>query len=70
MYIIELKKWYGKEYHKKGLNQLGEYLEQYGLDEGYLLVFDFRKEKTSMGQVKEDVVIVNGKSKKIFGVFC
>jgi len=27
MYIIELKIWRGKEYHKKGLIQLGEYLD-------------------------------------------
>jgi len=45
MYILELKKWNGEVYHKKGLIQLGEYLEQYGLDEGYLLIFDFRNVK-------------------------
>lgn len=35
MYILELKRWQGEEYHKKGLLQLGEYLERYGLEEGY-----------------------------------
>lgn len=43
MYILELKKWYGEEYHKRGEFQLAEYLDQYGLEEGYLLIFDFRK---------------------------
>lgn len=42
IYIFELKKWNGEEYHKKGLLQLGGYLEQYGLEQGYLLIFDFR----------------------------
>ncbi|GAA0178977.1 AAA family ATPase [Clostridium sediminicola] len=69
MYIIELKKWYGEVYHKRGLLQLGEYLEQYGLDEGYLLIFDFRKEKANITEVKEEVAIVNGKSKKIYEAF-
>jgi hypothetical protein len=31
MYILELKIWRGDKYHEKGLVQLGEYLEQYGL---------------------------------------
>ncbi|WP_461206354.1 AAA family ATPase [Clostridium sp. DL1XJH146] len=71
MYIIELKKWYGEEYHKRGLMQLGEYLEQYGLDEGYLLIFDFRKEKSLVEEVAaEEIVEVKGKGKRIVQVFC
>ena len=45
MYILELKRWNGEEYHKKGLLQLAGYLEQYGLELGYLLIFDFRNVK-------------------------
>ena len=33
MFILELKIWYGEEYHKKGQIQLGQYLEQYDLSE-------------------------------------
>ena len=44
-YVIELKKWYGEEYHKKGLGQLERYLEAQNLDKGYLLVFNFKKSK-------------------------
>lgn len=69
MYIIELKKWYGEEYHKRGLLQLGEYLEQYDMDEGFLLVFDFRKEKALAGRIKEENVMIDGKSKKIYEAF-
>ncbi|SHI08223.1 hypothetical protein SAMN02745207_04275 [Clostridium grantii DSM 8605] len=70
MYIVELKKWYGEEYHKKGLTQLGEYLEQYKLDEGYLIIFDFRKNKNLSEEVHEKVITSNEKTKKIFQVFC
>lgn len=65
MYILELKIWHGEEYHKKGLVQLGQYLEQYNLDEGYLLVFDFRKEENK-DRESEDIEI---NSKKIFSVW-
>jgi hypothetical protein len=70
MYILELKRWQGEEYHKKGLLQLGEYLEQYGLEEGYLLIFDFRKVKSEAGRVEESLVKLGDKEKRILGVYC
>jgi hypothetical protein len=70
MYILELKKWNGEEYHKKGLLQLAEYLEQYGLEEGYLLVFDFRKLKGEAGNVARSTVTFEGKKKEIVEVYC
>ena len=70
MYILELKRWKGEEYHKKGLLQLAEYLEQYGLEEGYLLIFDFRKESNEAGKLEEVIVNVGEKEKKIVGVYC
>ncbi|MFD3156828.1 AAA family ATPase [Haloimpatiens sp. FM7330] len=70
MYILELKIWRGKEYHKKGLMQLGEYLEQYGLDKGYLLVFDFRKLEGKAGETEEVQVKVGEKTKEIISVYC
>ena len=44
-YIIELKIWHGNEYNKRGEEQLAEYLEYYHLDKGYLLSFNFNKNK-------------------------
>jgi DNA-binding transcriptional MerR regulator len=44
-YIIELKKFYDKVRKEKGYDQLAEYIEIKGLIEGYLIVFDFRKNK-------------------------
>jgi hypothetical protein len=70
MYIIELKRWSGEEYHKKGLLQLGEYLEQYSLEEGYLLIFDFRKLKSESGSDWETVVKLGHKEKRIVEVYC
>lgn len=44
-YIIELKRWYGPKAHEGGLNQLADYLDIHGVDNGYLLIFDSRKER-------------------------
>lgn len=44
-YIVELKIWNGKKYEEKGLKQLSEYLEIQGLKTGYMLVFNFNKNK-------------------------
>lgn len=70
MYILELKKWNGEVYHQKGLIQLGEYLEQYGLEEGYLLIFDFRKLNREAGKLEETIVTLGDKKKNIVEVYC
>lgn len=69
MYIIELKIWRGEEYHKKGLIQLGEYLEQYELKEGYLLIFDFRKSGL-LEKVGDSKVKIDNEEKNIVEVYC
>lgn len=46
-YIIELKIWHGDEYNTKGEQQLSEYLDYYHIDKGYLLSFNFNKNKQS-----------------------
>jgi hypothetical protein len=46
-YIIELKIWHGDEYNTRGENQLAEYLDYYHIDKGYLLSFNFNKNKKS-----------------------
>lgn len=43
-YIIELKRWYGEQAHQRGLLQLVDYLQRQGMDEGYLLIFDPRRQ--------------------------
>ena len=70
MYILELKIWRGEEYHKKGLIQLAEYLNQYGLDKGYLLIFDLRKSTNLIGEVEENYIGIENNNKKIIQVYC
>lgn len=45
-FIVEMKIWHGSEYNKRGEEQLTEYLDYYGLNKGYMLSFNFNKEKT------------------------
>ncbi len=54
-YIIELKKWYGKEYHQKGLTQLADYLEKQNQQTGYLVIFDFRRQEKTWETRRERV---------------
>jgi len=62
-YIIEMKIWRGPKYHETGVKQLWDYLDIHGLDKGYLLVFDFNKNK----EFKEERINIEGK--EIFQVY-
>jgi AAA-like domain len=44
-YVVELKLWRGQKAHEAGLDQLADYLDRLGLDEGFLLIFDPRVKK-------------------------
>lgn len=57
-FIIELKIWRGDAYNTRGEQQLWDYLSYYHLDQGYMLSFNFNKNK-KIG-VKE--VHLNGKT--------
>ena len=62
-YIIEMKIWRGPKYNEEGINQLCDYLNINGLENGYLLVFNFNKNK----QYKEEKIEIN--NKKIIAVY-
>lgn len=52
-FIVELKIWHGNEYHERGEKQLTEYLEYYHKSKGYLLSFNFNKnKKTGIKEIK------------------
>lgn len=52
-YVIEMKLWHGDEYNRRGELQLAGYLDDYGLDKGYLLSFNFNKnKKTGMKEIR------------------
>ena len=44
-YIVEMKIWHGQEYHNRGEQQLAEYLDMYHVNTGYMLSFNFNKNK-------------------------
>jgi hypothetical protein len=44
-HIVELKIWRGEEYLQRGRLQLLEYMDAYNLNRGYLISFDFNKNK-------------------------
>lgn len=44
-FIIELKIWHGNEYNERGEEQLADYLDYYHKDRGYMLSFNFNKNK-------------------------
>lgn len=44
-YIIEMKIWRGQEYNRRGEEQLSDYLDYYHINKGYMLSFNFNKEK-------------------------
>ena len=44
-YVIEMKIWHGEEYNSRGEKQLTGYLDDYGLKKGYMVSFNFNKNK-------------------------
>lgn len=56
-YIIEMKIWRGQKYHEKGIKQLWDYLNIHDLDKGYLIIFNFNKNK----EYKEEIIHIDGK---------
>lgn len=62
-YIIELKRWYGDKAHQKGLDQLADYLDIHQVTEGFLVIFDDRKQKAWATET------ITHKGKEIFAVW-
>ena len=46
-YVIELKIWRGERYNTAGEKQISEYLDYWDLNTGYMLSFNFNKNKES-----------------------
>ncbi len=44
-FVIEMKIWRGNEYHMRGEEQLIGYLDDYHLEKGYMISFNFNKKK-------------------------
>ena len=63
-FIVELKLWRGDAAKDRAYEQLLGYMETKNANEGYLLTFDFRKNKT--GEYNAEWVEVGGK--RVFDV--
>jgi len=44
-HVIEMKIWRGQEYNDRGEKQLAEYLDDYHINKGYMVSFNFNKNK-------------------------
>ncbi|MDE7477199.1 MAG: AAA-like domain-containing protein [Lachnospiraceae bacterium] len=44
-FVIEMKIWHGDEYNKRGERQLTDYLNYFHLNKGFMLSFNFNKQK-------------------------
>ncbi|MBQ9142479.1 MAG: AAA-like domain-containing protein [Lachnospiraceae bacterium] len=44
-FVVELKIWHGNAYNERGEKQLADYLEHYHLKKGYMLSYNFNKNK-------------------------
>jgi hypothetical protein len=62
-YIIELKMWRGNVAHRKGLVQLGDYLDRQNQNQGFMVIFEQNVQKTW----KKGWIRANGK--KVFAVW-
>ncbi len=56
-YVIETKIWRGNEYNSRGENQIIDYLDDYNLQTGYMLSFNFNQKK----QIGVQEIVINGK---------
>lgn len=59
-YVIEMKIWRGQEYNNRGEKQLAGYLDDYHVNKGYMVSFNFnRKKKTGIRKIVfNDKVII------------
>ncbi|MBF0224811.1 MAG: AAA-like domain-containing protein [Desulfobacterales bacterium] len=56
-YVVELKVWHGPEAHAKGILQLKDYIDRIDVNEGYLIIYDFRGKK----EWKQEQIMVENK---------
>ena len=61
-FIVEMKIWNGQKYEERGIHQLKEYLDIQGVEKGYLITFNFNKNKKYTSQW------IDVDNKKIFDV--
>ncbi len=67
-FVIELKLYRDEETRQDGLEQAARYLDQMGLSQGYLILFETRVGKTWEERIYREVVEVEGKTVILMGM--
>jgi hypothetical protein len=67
-FVIELKLYRDPQTRQDGLEQTAEYLSQFGLSQGYLILFETRAGKTWEERISREVVEVEGKTVILMGM--
>ncbi len=67
-FVIELKLYRDPQTRQDGLEQTAEYLSQFGLSQGYLILFETRSGKTWEERISREVVEVEGKTVILLGM--
>ena len=57
-FIVELKIWYGLEYHKRGIEKLKKYMELESINKGYMLIMNKTRDKEFTSEVDEGMLCV------------
>lgn len=63
-YIVELKIWRGEQYRRRGLEQLGKYLDSRNSRKGYLVSFNFNKGK----EYARNTISLDGGQKEVYEI--
>ena len=58
IFIVELKIWYGQEYHERGKKQLLDYMQLHSISEGYMLIGNKNKKKVFKNEVEDGIFMV------------
>jgi hypothetical protein len=67
-FVIELKLYRDSQTRQDGLEQTAEYVSQFGLDRGYLILFETRAGKTWEERISREVVEIAGKTVIVMGM--
>ncbi len=54
-FVVELKLWRGESYHREGMERLKGYMQAEGVNKGYMLIVDKRREKTFTSETEDGI---------------
>ncbi|MDD3051899.1 MAG: AAA family ATPase [Candidatus Cloacimonetes bacterium] len=57
-FVVELKIWRGMEYHKKGIQQIKDYMRRESVNSGYMLIMDKNRNKAFSHEIEDEIIMV------------